>query len=401
MVRGSWLGTLGASLALTAIAVAMASSSACGEDGGGKKKESVDPARTKVLESSARCALDMSREFSTKADALVSAAAALEAAPTDAALQGAARTAWQDAMSTWQRSEMMQFGPAASSSAAVGGADLRDEIYSWPLVSTCRVDQKIVEQLWKGDFAAEAVNARGLDSIEYLLFHSGPENDCAATNLINTDGSWAAITDLDLRRAAYAHAAAKDVQTRAKALESAWEPGQGDFFASLSQAGKSGPYPSQKEALNAVSDGLFYVELVVKDTKLAKPLGMTPECVAKSCPDALEHQTAKRAKQSISDNMAGFEMLYRGCGVDATGFDGLLRERGAAGVADKIDAALLDVSAKIGAIEEDDLAEALANDQPSVLALYEAVKRLTDVLKTEFVMVLDVEIPQSVGGDND
>ena len=401
MVTRRWLGNLGAAVALGAIALAMASSSACGEEGGGEKQGGIEPARTRVLESSAQCALETSRDFLTKADALVSAAAALEAAPTDAAKLSAAQTAWQDAMSQWQRAEMMQFGPAASSTAAVGGQDLRDEIYSWPLVSTCRVDQKIVEQVWQGPLATEAVNARGLDSIEYLLFHAGPENDCAATNLINTDGSWQAITDLESRRAAYAHAAAKDVQARAQTLTSSWEPAEGDFVAKLADAGKSGPYPSQKEALNAVSDALFYVELVVKDAKLAKPLGMTPECVAASCPETLEHQTAKRAKRSIADNMAGFALLYRGCGPGATGFDGLLRDKGGAAVADKIDAALLDVDAKILAIEEDDLAEALAQDQPSVLALYEAVKRLTDVLKTEFVMVLDVEIPQTVGGDND
>jgi predicted lipoprotein len=397
----TWLGNLGAAVALGAIALAMASSSACGEEGGGKEKRAIDPARTRVLTSSAQCALDTSRDFLAKADALVAATAAFDAAPTDPDKRDAAQSAWQDAMSQWQRAEMMQFGPAASSAAAVGGLDLRDEIYSWPLVSTCRVDQKIVEKIWTKDLAGEAVNARGMDAIEYLLFQSGPENECASSNLINTDGSWLAVSDLDFRRAAYAHAAAKDVQIRAQKLKSAWEPDEGNFFASLVDAGKGGPYSSQKEALNAVSDSLFYVELVVKDAKLAKPLGMTPECVAPSCPETLEHQTAKRAKRSIADNVAGFELLYRGCGADATGFDGLLRDKGAATVADKIDAALLDVHAKILAIEEDDLSEALVQDQPSVLSLYEAVKRLTDVLKTEFVMVLGIEIPQSVGGDND
>jgi hypothetical protein len=36
-----------------------------------------------------------------------------------------------------------------------------------------------------------------------------------------------------------------------------------------------------------------------------------------------------------------------------------------------------------------------------VRALYDAVKGVTDVLKTEVVTVLDLELPQKVEGDND
>ena len=53
------------------------------------------------------------------------------------------------------------------------------------------------------------------------------------------------------------------------------------------------------------------------------------------------------------------------------------------------------------AVPHDDLAKALNTAPTSVLDLHAAVKSITDLLKTEFVSVLDLEAPQSVEGDND
>jgi len=64
---------------------------------------------------------------------------------------------------------------------------------------------------------------------------------------------------------------------------------------------------------------------------------------------------------------------------------------------DDIEAAL----AAVDAIEEDDLADALVADKASVESLYLATKAITDELKSQFVTVLDLELPQGAEGDND
>ena len=46
----------------------------------------------------------------------------------------------------------MQLGPAGSSLSAVAGADIRDEIYSWPTINPCRIDA--VLHLWPRSFSA-------------------------------------------------------------------------------------------------------------------------------------------------------------------------------------------------------------------------------------------------------
>ena len=88
----------------------------------------------------------------------------------------------------------MQLGPAAPTGSGVGGAGKRDEIYSWPTVNPCRIDQELVEQGYlQGDFfTANLVNTYGLDALEYLLFYGGDANACAPQLPLNVDGTWAA-----------------------------------------------------------------------------------------------------------------------------------------------------------------------------------------------------------------
>ena len=50
---------------------------------------------------------------------------------------------------------------------------------------------------------------------------------------------------------------------------------------------------------------------------------------------------------------------------------------------------------------EPDIAAALEVDQASVIALHTALKRITDLMRTELISVLDLELPKRVEGDND
>ena len=342
-------------------------------------------------------------------------AAALETATAGYAQSGssddrdAAQQAWRDAMSVWQRAELMQIGPAGVMGDVAGGEDLRLEIYSYPLVNPCRVDQELVEGAYVDTSALskELVNVRGLDALEYLLFYDGQSNACAPQNDINSSGSWNAIvSELPERRAAYAASAAAILSSHAGLLVRAWEPEEGDFLAELAQAGNgSATYPSDQAALNAVSDAMFYLDSETKDMKLAVPAGLS-DCVAESCPDALELRWSGFSKQAIIDNLEGTRMLFTGGPRGESnnlGFDDWLIAVGDAGLAidmvDKLDAAV----AAAEAIEHDRLVDALADpaDLERVRVVYHAVRAFTDLLKADFITVLDLELPKAAEGDND
>ncbi len=380
---------------------------ACKEEGGGRVDAGTDAtaaSRRALLTATGGCVLTSAREFLTAATALETAAAAHAAQP-DATTRDAARAAFHDAMDRWQVLEVMQLGPAAPRNLP-GGAELRDNIYSWPLVSRCAVEEQVVSKGYEAEgFPTSLVSRRGLSALEYLLFFEGADTACPSTSPIVSQGTWAELSQEEraARKRAYAVVAATNVRNRATQLVEAWEADKGGFSRTLETAGSGNAiYPTSQAALNSVSDALFYLEREVKDMKLARPLGLR-DCTTASCPELLESRFAKRSKANVRANLRGFRRIVQGCGAsyEGTGFDDLLESSGAGALAGRLRERMDAAEAGIAAVKETDLEVALAQDKASVRAMYDAIKGVTDALKTEVVTTLDLELPQSVEGDND
>lgn len=326
--------------------------------------------------------------------------AALVAGGDGLAERGVAQDAWVIAMASWQRLELMQIGPAGSSLSAIGGQDLRDEIYSWPTTNPCRVDQETVA----GGYAAPGfheqglVNTYGLDALETLLF-SGPDNACPNQVDINSTGSWAALGEdgVAKARAAYAVAVVAGVVDTASRLSDAWDPSGGDFSGKLALTTAGSPYASEQEALNAVFDGLFYLETGTKDGKLAVPLGLQ-DCADESCPEAVELWASGTSLAAIEGNLLGFDALFSG-GADG-GFEACLEAAGhgdlAVEIRTKTDAALARVQGL-----EDPLSVLVVESPDEVRALHDDVKAVADLLKGDLATVMVLEVPAEAAGDND
>lgn len=352
------------------------------------------------------------RAFVTDADALTAAAGAWSSAQTSggdvAAARAAAQDAWRQAMATWQRAEVFQVGPAGSSTMFSGGQDLRDEVYSWPTTSPCKVDQVLAEGAYEAaDFVAQSfVNAYGLDALEYLLFHSGADNACIDTVYPNKDGDWAALgeAEIDRRRARYAEVAAAALAAAARRLTSAWEPSSGDFLGAFTGAGGEGsPYDSAQDAIDELFAALFYLDLDTKDMKLAEPAGISPECGAATCPDRVECPFSGASSANVAQNVASFAAVYRGVGVDGgdgVGFEDLLLAMEADALAAELSA---DIDAAQAAAEAlpADLAAGVVDQPAAVQGAYDGIKEVTDLLKSQLVTVLNLTIPDEGAGDND
>lgn len=364
---------------------------------------SADDVRRVLANVGGNVVLPTLREFATRARALEAATAAYETSLTDAD-RDAARTAWRSAIDQWQRAEMYQLGPAAPADPTMlGGSGIRDEIYSWPLVNRCRVDQETVDPSHASTdtLRAEAINTRGLSAIEYLLFEPSTSNGCPATISINSMGTWAALGDMGVRtnRARYAHNAAVLVRERADELVTAWET---DYLAQLSTAGSgSRLYATAHDGLNALSDAIFYMEAPGRDLKLGVPSGVM-ECTLTSCPDMIESLYADVSRENILANIRAFRSAYLGGepGLDGQGFDDLLRTVGANDLDSRMQRAIQGSLNAVDAIEGP-LGDAVRNRNATVVAAYDAITVLVRLMKTEFVTVLDLELPMHVEGDND
>lgn len=313
-------------------------------------------------------------------------AAAFAASPTV--------TTWKDAMAAWQRVEVMQFGPTASSTTP-GGMDFRDQIYSWPLTSRCAVDETLTRGLYTSGAASLLINRRGLAAAEVLLFTAPGDVTCGDT------AAWATLPEAEQtsRRAAYLQVVANDVKAQADGLVAAWAT----FPETMRTAGAgNATYATALSAVNRVSDAVFYLDLEVKDLKLAGPIGLR-NCTTPPCVEQLESQYAKVNTSNVRANLAAVRQLLEGCddGFSGPGFDDLLDAQGAFEVAARLRAAGANAQAKLDLIDEPDLSQSLVSDPQSVRDFYDALKGITDLMKTEWLLVLGVDLPMGLEGDND
>ncbi len=342
------------------------------------------------------------RQFKLDTVALEEAASTWMKDAQDDSSREAVRDAWRQSMLTWQELEVMQVGPAGSSLTVTRGANLRDEIYSWPTVNPCRVDQETVGCGWESAsyFGGVLVNVYGLDAMEETLFADDAVNACPSLLAPNEDGSWAALGQAGVRdaRARHAHALASHVLATASELESAWVEGRGNYVGALAGAGVPGsPYASAEKGLNAVYDAMFYIEKDIKDTKLALPLGLIG-CGLPSCPEDVELLLSGMSTEVVGANLKGFRAIFMG--DTGVGFDDLLVEKGHGDLTEDFLAAMDGVDAAVAALNQP-IDEALMVDREGVEALHSALGSLTDLLKRDLATVLSLEIPVEAAGDND
>lgn len=270
---------------------------ACGGGGGGGGGEpSPDPggavgddARRAVLaDIGDDIILPALRDFDELSASLVTAAEASASDPADTALRDATRTAWDAAMTSWQRNEVLQVGPAGRSTnpdMVVGGQDFRDQIYIWPFtLNACAVEA--AAEAGTAINAATNPNQVGLGALEHLLFTAAPPANCAA----QPDAA---------ARAEHVARLAERVAVVASTLRDRWEPDGGNFIAQWSTAGDGSTfYMRPQDALNAVSIALFYAEKNSKDRKIAYPSGLPAadlECPDVACPQFLESRLSRRS----------------------------------------------------------------------------------------------------------
>ncbi|WP_024461259.1 imelysin family protein [Marinimicrobium sp. LS-A18] len=320
------------------------------------------------------------------------------------------RDQWRRAMYRWQRVELFQVGPLAAN----GGA-LRNRIYSFgssaPL-SQCAVDQGVVlAQREDFDLMTRSVNARGLDALEYLLFSEDLNYHCPSQ--INETQGWNDLPEQTRReqRCDYAQRLADDIEAASQTLVEAWEPEGGDYrFEWVNPA-------NQEVNLKALSDALFYIELETKDRKLGVPTGINASCSAAACPDAVESPFSESSMRNINANLDAFLVGFTG--GNGLGFDDIFVQEGFARVRDEFEDTIIKATAgtdysRPSLLEETraqaqsgsdaDCRNAAANPDVhvgSACAAHGFVKRVTDRLRTDFITIVNLDLPERGQSDND
>ena len=317
---------------------------------------------------------------------------ALESASADTSNADALLTAqqeWFNTMIQWQELEVMQVASLGSSLTTVGGEDVRDNIYSWPLNNPCRIDQVTATQDYTStDFIDKAlVSMRGLDAIEYLLF-APLETECPSQVPPLSDGTWQALSDSDIqgRRLDYALVLAQAIQVDLVEEQTLWTQ---EFPLDL--------YESDVKALNAVFNGMLYAEEMIKERKLHHPLGLKDECSV-DCHLEVEGLYANISTEFLVANLRGLAAVVEG--TDSGGFRQVLIGVGEKGIADEFEQTIDVLVTQLEEINEP-LVDVIGSNPEKLDDLQEDLSNLTSLLKWDIATVLEMEIPQTSAGDND
>jgi len=323
--------------------------------------------------------------------------------------QLAAQREWRDLMSTWQRNELMILGPLAENESVI-----RNRILSYGSIfdhNACAVDQGVIAAT-QTDFSMNSRrdSARGLDAIEYLLYNDDLDHNCPDTT--QSTQNWNALDDATRKqqRCDYALLLADDLQTQAEELSSRWQAYRSDYLNPTNTS----------DSLSALSDALFYLEELVKDTKIGIPTSIINDgCEEAACPDAVESPYSETSLQSIRINLVTFEQLLTG--GSGLGFDDVIATTAFAdsgiieGFQTDIQAAIdfidgMDTSlhtaadAQLESGDETACTNSAANpDTGSVpmCNLYGLLKRITDRLRIDFIAAVDLDLPVRSQSDND
>ena len=278
----------------------------------GCQKEEIDPQNTAVgspgynaaamLDHAANgVVLGTYRDLDQKTAALQTAVAALASTPTPAAL-AAARQAYRNARAPWEATEAFAFGPVSTQ-----GLDA--VIDTWPLN---RVDLAALlasaDPLTPASLRPRDGGLQGFHPIEFLLFGNNANK---------------ALADFTPREYLFLTSSAQNLQAATARLLQAWQPGGGNFAATLGTAGPGNAvYPKQKQAVQELLDGLIAPADELANSKMERPLALQST-------DAEEAKFSQNSKAEFLQNLAGIEAIYTGRAgtTTGTGFSELVAKR--------------------------------------------------------------------------
>ena len=323
----------------------------------------------------------------------------------------AAKNDWDNLMLAIQRTEMHIVGPAASNNNALTNRLNSSAIGS---LSLCGVDQSIVQSTENAGFDIESktVRQRGIGALEYLLFNPDLTQNCPSQIAETADWDSRPAQERQLLRCQYAMVVATDIANTAADLRDAWSSDGGDYRSTFLNP------VNAADSLEALSDGLFYLDLDVADRKLAIPTGIDDACVAFSCPESVESPYSQYSLDNIKANLQSFDTLMTGGTglgfddlIDAAGvpeLNGRFEDNSAAAVIliDDTTESLFEQATAIdsSAAETEcmnDYANPGAAGQFPACTLLGVIKRLNDDLKVGFIAATALDLPDRAQSDND
>ena len=284
--------------------------------------------------------------------------------PMTADQQTSIKLAWQATRSPWEQSESFLYGP-------VGIEEVVDPaIDSWP------VDVAAIEVIKSNNAPITATSlatnndARGFHTIEYFIW--------------GISGTKAA-SDITAREIEFLKAVATDLQQNTQKLYDAWKPGGNNYAGNFVNAGAGSQvtvYPSQKSALDEISQGLVGIATEVATGKIEEPLNGNS---GGPKPEAEESRFSNNSKLDFANNIRSIKNVYNGdfnsqSGKGLTDIVAAANPTLDAAINTKINAAIDAIDAIPGTFTD-----AITNNRPAVQNAQTKVNELKTLLESQLI----------------
>lgn len=307
-----------------------------------------------------------------------------------------AQNQWKALKTDWQLMQAYAVVPVANSS-------LTDIIYSrnsFDANTTTQIAAEVAKRKADANYTLTSgthYKARGLDALEYLLFHS--ESD-ATKKQDNCN---------------YAVAVAKDVKNTADALVNTWKQQRNTFLTNKEPNGVDLIQPFFDNVANLV-------DVTVKSNDLAIPAGLkaSSSCTSSVCPELVENRLSKTSYDSIKANLQGLKTVFEG--KNGNGFQKFYTQKKmtaeATAFQNSINNAIATINAQTTSLHDQLTAirtkgksaacttvsgnGSTADADLAPCKLYYQVKKISDDIKTgSFKLAVNLELPAASAGDGD
>lgn len=364
-----WLGLLSISFLLAVTFIASCDKK---KNGGEKDNKALD--RKELFENYAtNYILPAYQALNNDLDALKQAAAAFSANP-DAAKLSALRAGWYTAYLSWQKVDMLEFGPAETQS-------LRSFMNVYP-VTTTKVNQNIIS----GTYNLETFNnydAQGFPALDYLL-HGLADNDALLIGYYTTDTKAQA-------RLNYLNDVIAKMKEKVNTVHTAWQSYQSDFI----NATGTDVEGSLSKMVNAF---VLYYERFLRSGKIGYPVGaMTAQPLPSHCE---AYYAPEKSKALAAEALKSVIAFYEGKSFDGTQ-SGKGMKTYLAAIGTKDDAGILmadvistELNAALTALNgiNGTIRDGVVNNRSQILSVYDLLQKAVASLKVDMVSAFGISI---------
>ena len=298
---------------------------------------------------------------------------------------------------------------------AENGYGLQERIYPWPQSNNFLIDANVAENK---NYKVQA-SAMGFPALEYLIYEDEFNNICKNCGIPLME-NWNRLPRFQKiqSRCNYMKFVMESLEKDILAINRAWHPPQDDLTQSYTYHKN---FKTAKNFAIELAHGLNFLDKIVKDLRLGVPAGINQDCHWESCPGQSEHLLSQDSISSILHSTKGFLAIFTGDPVDENfvpkdsgyGYEEWLAENGHENLARKLKINLINLIKNLERqahsiqflatdISSDDCKNTTSEKRTvEICALYQDIKKVTDLYKNDFLLATDFGMPKQHGGDTD